>query len=186
MSLEELAKTAAECVQESLDPQQKKTVQIFVDLVSQVGQRSMALDYAVPQDTVKQEVLIRGLSGRLGSLLTYGKPPVQPGLLQVSTITQKGWTLRVYAKNTTYGSISILWKQSIPGHTVRVPSYEQLQRYLDPNQVDTYREFFFDGLGLDISQITGQQSLAVDETRLLEVLDAYAASVKSLITTSRS
>jgi hypothetical protein len=179
VSLEELSDTARDCMDEVFDRQQKSIVKIFVDLVSQSPTSSANVDYVSPGEWIHEEALVRALCDRLENVVV-GKPPVPQGKLQFTTITQRGWTLRVFARNTTYGSISILWKQTIPGQILRVPSVEQLRKYLSAAAVDDYRQFFKERFELDIAQISGQQSLAVVESQLLTHLDAYVAVTEPL------
>jgi hypothetical protein len=179
MSLEELADTARDCMDEVFDRQQRNIVQIFVDLVSQSPTSSASVDYVTPGKWIEEEPFVRALCDRLESVI-IGKPPVTQSKLQFTTITQRGWTLRVFARNTTYGSISILWKQAVPGRILRVPSVEQLRKYLSAAAVDDYRQFFKERFELDIAQISGQQSLAVIEAQLLTHLDAYAVVAEPL------
>jgi hypothetical protein len=182
VSLEELAAVASDCIHEVLDRQQKRIVQIFVDLVSSVPSASSSVDYVDPGEWIHEEPFVLALTSETDSLL-FGKPPVPSGKLQFSTITQRGWTLRVYARNTAYGSISILWKQAIPGQVLRVPSYEQLKKHLRLDAVDSYRSFFRETVELDIAQIAGLQSLPTAESQLIDVIRDYA-TVAGLLATA--
>lgn len=181
VSLEELAEIASDCLQDVLDKQQRKIVQIFVDLVSELGGRASAWDYTPPGDAVREERLVVALSAQLGSALVFGKPPFPPGQLQVSTITQEGWTLRVYARNAN-SSVSVLWKQALNGPTLRLPSYARLIKYLRQDAVDSYRQFFYEGFGLDIKELGEEQSFPVDEAELLRRLDGYVAALRLFLT----
>jgi len=181
VSLEELAEIASTCLNEIIDRQQRKSVQIFVDLVGELGGRASTWDYRVPVDAIKRERFPNHLSLLLGSLLTFGKPPLVPGQAQITTITQQGWSLRVYARNSTYASVSILWKQALKGQTLRVPSSEQLAKYLRLDAAQAYRDFFQGRFGLDIDQLAGLQSLPVDENELLDHLHEYASRVRHFL-----
>jgi hypothetical protein len=156
VSLEELAEIASDCLTEVLDKQQRRNVQIFVELVRELGGRASAWDYTEPGEAIRQEPFITALQSRLGGALRFGKPPIRPGQLQISTITQKGWTLRAHARNASFGSVSVLWNQG--GRALRVPSQEQLAKYLRVEAVGEYRSFFNDRFSLDIGQLAGQRA----------------------------
>jgi hypothetical protein len=133
----------------------------------------------VPNDLVRQEVFLQGLSAELGSALVFAKPPPHPGELLVTTITQKGWTLRAFARYAGFSSVSILWKQS--AKALRVPSFERLSDYFGVEVLDPYRAFFLEHFGSDISQIAGSQSHGIPEDDLIDELDGFANVVRGFL-----
>jgi len=132
---------------------------------------------------VRGRRLVRALSDSLGSLLQYGTPPVTPGTAQVSTITQKGWTLKVYSKAASGGNVTLLWDQAAGREEVRVPSRTRLLRCLptEPDRVERYAALCKD-LGIDIAPLGGAQSLAVAETKVLAEIDRLVACIRDLAT----
>jgi hypothetical protein len=167
LSLEELASVASECLQEILDRQQARNVQIFVDLVSSLARTAVNFDYVTPGDGVLSDGFLVTLHELADDFLVSGKPPVDRGKLMISTISQRGWTLRVQARNS-YSSVSVLWMQFVGTPVIRVPSHEHLARYLSHEAVDSYRAYLLEATGVDINALSGGQNAGVDEARLLE------------------
>ena len=107
LSLEEIADVLSGPRFQGLDRQQTTNVGVFIALVGAMAGRPASFAYADPTEEVRGRRLVRALRDGLGSMLQYGTPPVTPGTAQVSTITQKGWTLKVYSKAASGGNVTL-------------------------------------------------------------------------------
>ena len=184
LSLEAISGALNELFANELDRQQAMNLAVFTTLVrtALVG-GSNAIVYARPGIELRSNVLVQTLINRLGSLVRFGTPPVTPGTAVISTITQKGWTLRVYTKAVPDGSVSLLWDMAAGPRSLRVPSRERLKRCFPtaPELVDQYTALFA-GVGLNLESLSERQNLGLDEASFTPVLDPFADIVRSFAT----
>lgn len=178
--LSEIAEQLA-LLEPQLDQQQTLSAHMLRDLISQLGGKSNNVDYASPAEDFQTEPLLIAIAQRLGDRLIFGKPPPPPGQLVVSTITQKGWTLRVYSKIAAGRSASVLFNQSVGGTSVLIPSSLHLQRYL-PNggAVEEYVAFVRTALQVDLTMLAKDRRASMPESRLVEQADALATHLGAL------
>ena len=183
LSLEEIADVLSGPRFQGLDRQQTTNVGVFIALVGAMAGRPASFAYADPTEEVRGRRLVRALRDGLGSMLQYGTPPVTPGTAQVSTITQKGWTLKVSSKAASGGNVTLFLDQAAGREDVRVPSRTCLLRCLPtaPDRVERYAALCKD-LGIDIAPLGEAQSLAVAETKVLAEIDRLVACVRDLAT----
>lgn len=183
VSLEKIATALNSELSQNLDRQQTTNVGVFTTLVSTLAGYPQMFTYTDPNAEIRNNSLIRALQAHLEDVLQYGAPPVIPGTAQVSTITQKGWTIRVYSKAAKGGSVSLLWDQTMGRSRVRVPSCKRLSRCFPTasTAIESYT-VFFDELGVDIRTLAEAQSQAIDENRLLPVAARLADCIRDLAT----
>jgi len=167
LSLEKIAKKINFEFTDIFDRQQSVNTEVFTNLVNQISKGSNSWNYTEPSEEVQKNHFLIQLGRHLEGIFVYGTPPVKPGTAQVSTITQRGWTVRVYSKIATGGSVSLLWDQSIGKETIRVPSYKRLARCfpLSLDLVENYASFFRK-LGVDTQMISEKQSMSVSQKDL--------------------
>lgn len=163
---------------QGLDRQQSVSIGIFTKLVNVLKSQSRQFNYTDPNEAIRINPLINQLQNHLGFVLQFGVPPIISGVAQVSTITQKGWTIRVYSKVSKSGSVSLMWNQS---NGIRIPSYERLLRCLPSavDAIDGYRALL-QSLGVDIRTISEAQSLLINESLLLSNIVQLAACIRML------
>ena len=181
LELREIA-DAVRQIQSSLDGQQKLHSQVLLDLIGLLAGETAAWNYADPGDRLKQEPLIAALVDRLPGRIIFGVPPFPSGKILLSTITQKGWTLRVHSRvSKTNRSFSVMWNQAAGRGVVRVPSGARLGRYL-PNgdAAEAYAAFLAQAFEVDVSGLREHQSAPVAELELLERSDDFAPLLRTM------
>ena len=99
----------------------------------------------------------------------------------ITTITQSGWTLRVFAAGAKAKSVSIMWDQTSGGEHVRVPSIDTLRQYL-PDAGHTVGEYVnaIERLGVSMWAIKGRGSAAVREHAVVDAMDDLAPIIRRL------
>ena len=175
VQLSEIA-DAVRQIQPRLVAQQRLSAQVLLDLIGLLADKSAAWNYADPGDRLKREPLIAALVERLPDQIIFGVPPLPPGKILLSTITQKGWTLRVHSRaSKTDRSFSVMWNQAVGRGVVRVPSQAWLSRYL-PNgdAAMEYAGFLARAFEVDVSSLRARQSASVPKLGLLERVDDFA------------
>lgn len=182
LSLQEIAVELEEWIPE-LKAQQKISAEIVITLINQKAGKGTSGDYVNPDSRIKSLPMIRMFEKYLGDILEFGTPPVPPGKVLISTTTQKGWTLRVFAPGAMGRSVSLMWDQTLGRGVIRVPSAERLLRCL-PEAGKALRDLkeWMQKLGLDIEKIKGPQSLAVPEQKILAAMDSLAPLIRRLAT----
>jgi len=179
LSLERIAKKIIFELENILDRQQSVNAEVFTNLVNQISKGSTSWNYTEPSAEVQNNQFLLQLATHLEGILVYGTPPVKPGIVQVSTITQRGWTVRVYSKGAKGGSASLLWDQSIGKGIMRVPSYKRLTRCF-PSSLSLVEDYvdFFRKLGVDTKAILENQSMPVMQTNLQDNIISLAVLIK--------
>ena len=174
-----LAEIATEVrrIRPMLDRQQTVSARMLLKLVEVTARKPVSTSYADPDDNLRREPLITALAEWLGDRLIFGTPPVPPGKVLLTTITQKGWTLRLYSPLSQIdSSFSVIWNQAVGRGVLRVPSQASLNRYLPKNGGEVVFVHFLDRtLGVDVSQLPMRGSASVSEEELLEHVDELAA-----------
>ncbi|MGD9890820.1 MAG: hypothetical protein AB7U18_05960, partial [Dehalococcoidia bacterium] len=175
LSLEEIARVVSDTLTETFDHQQMINAGVFTTLVSQMTGSVQPWDYVDPEEIVRHQPLIQALTVHLGHELRFGTPPIAPGTAQVMTITQRGWTIRVFSKAASMGTVAIIWDQSMGRGRIHIPSRDHLARYL-PSAPEAVGDFvsFFASLGLDLTAIAEKQRLAIAEQQLVEAAEPLA------------
>ena len=182
LSLKEIAGELVEWLPE-LNAQQRISADIVITLIDQKADRGAADDYTDPGPQIKSLPIMRMFEQHLGDILKFGTPPVPPGNVLITTITQKGWTLRVFAPGALGKSVSLMWDQSLGRGVIRVPSAERLLRCLP--QADRAISDFnerMQRLGFDLEKIKSPQSVAVPEQTILATIDSLARPIRRLAT----
>jgi hypothetical protein len=179
LSLERITKKINFELENPLDRQQSINSEVFTNLVNQISKGSASWNYVEPSKEVRNNPFILQLGTYLEGILDYGTPPVKPGIAQVSTITQKGWTIRIYSKVAVSRSVSLLWDQSIGRGIIRIPSYARLIRCL-PSSLSLIEDYtsFLRTLGVDIRIITEKQNMPIDESKLQKSIIDLAKIIK--------
>lgn len=144
--------------------------------------RSRATQYVAPGSKIVSLPIMRELSGLIGDVLDFGTK-MTTGKAMVATITQLGWTLRIFSPSVGVRSVSLMWSTNIDRGTIRVPAADKLRRCLPEATIpiDEFRDIMR-GIGVDIETISGLQSLAVAENHMIEVLDQLAPVIRQLAT----
>ena len=185
LGLGEIA-TEVRRIQPKLDGQHGLSARMLLDLIGLSTGKPAPASYIDPEDHLKREPLIVALAERLHDRLIFATPPVQPGKILLSTITQKGWTLRLNSPvSQADRSFSVMWNPSVGGGVVRVPSQSRLDRYLPNNPGTTvFADFLARAVAVNVSQLPDGGSAPVAERELLERVDELAAilTVMSLAT----
>jgi hypothetical protein len=183
VSLEEIAEVVNGPQFQDLDRQQTVHVGVFTALVKDVAGKTTLFAYVHPEDQIRARPIVRELANALGNTLRFGTPPITPGTAQISTITQKGWTLRVFSKAAAGGTVSLMRDQVSSKSEVRLPSRARLERCF-PTAEDRVAAYVspWNELGADLAALGERQSLAVAEKAVLDHLDRVAECVRALAT----
>ena len=181
IQLSEIA-DAVRQIQPRLAGQQRLNAQVLLDLIGLLAGKSGTWNYADPGDGLKQEPLIAALVERLSDQIIFDVPPLPPGKILLSTITQKGWTLRVHSRaSKTDRSFSVMWNHALGRGVVRVPSQAWLSRYLpNGNAATEYMDFLAQAFEVDVSGLRERQSAPVPELGLLERADDFATVLRAM------
>ena len=176
VALEEIAATVRR-IRPTLDDQQAVSARMLLELIELSAGKAASESYADPDDNLRREPLIAALAERLQDRLIFGTPPVPPGKIVLTTITQKGWTLRLYSPvSQADRSFSVMWNQAVGRGMVSVPSHARLERYLpDSGGAGVFVDFLARTVGVDVSQLPDRGSASVPEGELLEHVDDLAA-----------
>lgn len=169
-------------IQPEMDDQATRSAHVVLDLIKLLAGKAQAWNYAEPDDSLRGQPLVAALLDRLPDRLIFGSPPLPPGKIVLSTITQKGWTLRVYShKATTNHSLSVMWNPAVGRGVVRVPSRIRLNRYL-PNGsgASEYGDWLAEAFDAGVATLRERQSAPVQELALLERADDLAAQLREL------
>lgn len=164
-------------IRSGLDEQQAITADMLLKLIELSAGKAASTSYADPEESLRRQPLIAGLAEQLQDRLMFGTPPVPAGKILLSTITQKGWTLRLHSPASQADrSFSVMWNQAVGRGVVSVPAQAALDSYV-PNKdaAAAYGEFLARTAGVDISQLPIRGSASVSEGALLERLDELAA-----------
>ena len=181
LTLGEIAEAVGQ-IEPGLNEQQKRSAQVLLDLIRLLAGKAQAWNYAEPDGRLKQQPLIAALVERLPDRVIFGSPPLLPGNILVSTITQKGWTLRVYSHaSKTDRSFSVMWNQAVGRNIVRVPSWARLSRYL-PNgsAAQDYADWLAEAFEVDVSGLNDRQSAPASELALLERVEDLADRLSTM------
>lgn len=182
LSLEAIALAIREFPPERLDAQQRMHADVFTRLVHDTARKSASTDYINPGAEVVSQPLVQQLQVHLGTTLRPGVPPIVPGEALVTTTTQKGWTLRVFARGAKMGSVALLSDVSIGRKMIRVPARPLLLRCLPAGEeaVDGYVAFL-QKLGVNIATLAKEtDSLPLPEDAMLVHAAELAHHVRAL------
>jgi hypothetical protein len=138
--------------------------------------------YVTPNSEIVTLPIVRELNTLIGDILVFGST-VTRGEALITTITQVGGTLRVFSPSVTGRSVSLMWDTNIARGTIRVPAATKLRRCLPDATIpiNNFRDIMSE-IGVDIEQISGLQSLAVPENRMIEVLGRLTPVIRQLAT----
>jgi hypothetical protein len=164
-----------------LTTQQQANVRVFTQLVDELAGRTVNFDYIVPNEALLEAPLLAVILPHLQDILVLGVPPVRPGQVMVSTVTNKGWTLRVFSLQAQMRSTTLLWDQTPGRGIVRIPARDKLEKYLagDLAAVSGYCDFLRHK-GADVDSVSGTQSLPLAESILCNDAEALATHVRRL------
>ena len=176
VGLEEIA-AAVRRIRPTLDDQEAVSARMLLELIELSAGKAASESYADPDDNLRREPLIAALAERLQDRLIFGTPPVPPGRIVLSTITQKGWTLRLYSPvSQADRSFSVMWSQAVGRGAVSVPSQAWLERSLPNNGGSrVFVDFLARTIRVDVSLLPDRGSVSVPERELLEHVDELAA-----------
>ena len=176
LGLAEIA-IAVRRIRPTLNAQQTVSACMLLELIEASAVKTVSTSYVDPGENLRREPLIAALAERLGDRLIFGTPPVPPGKVLLTTITQKGWTLRLYSPQSKIArSFGVMWNQAVGGGVLRVPSQASLNRYLPNNGgAAVFVHFLTRSVGVDVSQLQERRSESVSEGALLERVDDLAA-----------
>lgn len=184
LSLEEIAEYVDSVLLPILDPQARVTARMLIALVREMVRPIVYASYVVPNAALIAQPLLQTLSQRMGPILRSGGAVIPPGYVQVTTQTQKGWTLRVHAKGNFDRSVSVMWSTSAGSGTVRIPSRSRLERCLGSSDVAEMAIAAYVGFlhrfGLDIGTIGESANLPLDEAPLFSHVDELATYLTAL------
>jgi hypothetical protein len=179
LSLQEIAATVTDMLDE-LDLQQAMNAGVLVQLIAELAHPPQAAQYIEPGDVTRTDPLIAALDQRLPGRLVFGVPPVRPGTVHVGSMSQRGWTIRVYSTIARGHSVQLMNKPT-SAISVRVPARDHLNRYLPlaPQAVDRYSNLMLK-LGLDIGKLGPNEHLPVSEELLLSDVDELVNCMREL------
>ncbi|MDA0771101.1 MAG: hypothetical protein O2821_12915 [Chloroflexi bacterium] len=182
LSLDEISARIVKLKPE-LDSQQLISAEVVTTLIDQKSGTSSSYAYIDPDSEIKNLPIMRMFEEHLGDILEFGTTPVPPGRVVITTGTQKGWTLRVFAREAASKSISLMWDQTLGAEVVRVPSVDHLRRYL-PEAVGTISDFAqaIRELGFDAERVTGRESVPIAARKILAAMDTLAPIIRRLAT----
>lgn len=153
------------------DKQHEMSARVLVDLIDRLASKTQPLNYADPDDAVRRERLVAAVVDRTQDRVTFAGPPL-PGQIWLATITQKGWTLRVYShRSSAERSVSVMWNRAIGRGEVRVPSKERLARLLPSGAAAASYVGWLESFGVNVSALRERQSAPILELALLERVD---------------
>ncbi|HEY1296211.1 MAG TPA: hypothetical protein VGJ60_24295 [Chloroflexota bacterium] len=179
LTLDEISTRVNE-LSEDFDRQQAMNAGVLTQLIAELAGGPTAPQYREPSDRIRQRPLMQELQKRLGSAFEFGIPPVRPGTVQVGSMSETGWTLRVFSSQASGGSVQLM-NRPTNAPLVRIPALEHLRRYLPlaTVAVERYARLMLN-LGIDISKIGGQQHMPVSEEALMADVDELAECVRAL------
>ncbi len=179
LSLETIAREINRTLSDVLNRQQAMCVQVLTKLIASLARKSESIEYTDPIEDIRNQPLLKELQRGLGPILNFGSPPIGRGTALVSTITQRGWTLRVFSKAARMGSVSVFWAQTIGTNQVRFPSYDRLARCLPTElvSVEEYTDLLLE-LGCNIKALSEKQNLAVEESSIITNIDRFTPIIK--------
>ena len=180
LTLEEVVSSIRDLLPD-FDAQAQVAGEMVITLVrAKVGAAGLT-EYTDPDAQLRERPAIRALRDRLGDIIQFGTPPVPQGKLMITTITQSGWTLRVFARGAKDKSVSIMWGQSSGGPNLRVPSIDKLRQYL-PDAGQTVGEYgsAIERLGVRMGPIKWAGSAAVPEQAVVDAIDDLAPIIRRL------
>lgn len=182
LSLDEISARVGELKPE-LDPQQLISAEAVTTLIDQEAGTGSSYAYVDPDSEIKNSPIMRMLEEHLGDILEFGTTPVPPGRVVITTGTQKGWTLRIFAREAASKSISLMWDQTLGANVIRVPSADHLRKYL-PEAGEAIGDFSkaIRGLGFDIERVRGRESVPVAEQKIMVAMDSLAPLIRRLAT----
>ena len=175
LSLDQIAAFLAGPMKAKLTRQQKKAVEVLTLLIAQCKHDESKQEYTEPGQDLASLNLLELLRERLGDAFCVGTPPPKTGQIQFSTITQKGWTLRVYAPGAKMRSVNLLRCHGVGSGLLHVPSEKLLRRCL-PSRKAALKEYsqYWRTLGADHTRLRERQSARVDEASVIERVDDLA------------
>ena len=181
LSLGEIADGVRQ-LQPEVDEQQKISAQVLLDLIEQRAGKTETWNYADPEKGLRQEPLIAEMAARLPNRIIFGTPPLLPGNVLVSTISQKAWTLRVYSHaSKTDRSVSVMWNPAVGRGVVRVPSQALLSRCLPKREAAAeYASWLAKEFEVDVASLEEGESAPVSERSLLERADELATLLEAM------
>ncbi|MDE2837249.1 MAG: hypothetical protein OXL97_07040 [Chloroflexota bacterium] len=163
-------------IQAVLSDQQAISARMLLELIEASANRPEPQSYTTPDDNLRREPLIASLAERLSDRLIFGVPPVPRGKILLTTITQKGWSMRLYSPVSQAGrSLGVMWNQAAGGGELRVPSQARLHQYL-PNNSGTqmFVDFIARTAGVDVSPLPDSGHAPIPEQQVLEHIDELA------------
>ncbi|MBI5288199.1 MAG: hypothetical protein HY873_04435 [Chloroflexi bacterium] len=178
LSLQELASFVQSM---RLTEQARANASVFVAIVNQLAGQRSRFDYIAPDLSLRDAPLIASLLAHIDDILDIGVPPVTRGRVMLSTVTNRGWTLRVYSDPAGMKSTTLLWDQSLGRGTIRLPAKDKLEQLLnrDFDAVHDYCDFL-KRCGADVSTISGARSLGINESLLCSRAEALAVHIRRL------
>jgi hypothetical protein len=165
----------------SLTPQQEANVEVFTTLVNQLAGQRQRFDYIMPDLSLRDAPLVAAVIPHIEDIFDVGVPPVRRGRVMLSTVANGGWTLRVYSEVAGMRSTALMWDQSLGRGTIRLPAQDKLMNLLG-HDADAVRDYcdFLRRKGADVSRVSGQRSLAIDESVLCDDAEALAVHIRRL------
>ena len=179
LSLQEIAAAVTD-MSDGLDLQQAMNAGVLVQLIAELAHPPQAAQYIEPSDTIRMDPLIRALEQRLPGMIVFGIPPVRPGTVHVGSMSQSGWTIRVYSTEAAGRSVQLM-NRPTNAIAVRIPAQRHLEHYLPlaPQAVHRYSELML-GLGIDLSKLKAREHLPISEELLLSKIDELVSCIREL------
>jgi hypothetical protein len=119
--------TAVTEMSDELDLQQAMNAGVLVQLIAELAHPPQAAQYVEPSEAIRMDPLISALEQRLPGILVFGIPPVRPGTVHVGSMSQRGWTIRVYSTKAGARSVQLMNKPT-SAIAVRIPARLHLDR----------------------------------------------------------
>ena len=185
LSLEEIANYLDG--QTDFPPQTEINVQYLRDQIRQaLGEHSQSSQRANVSDKMRKHPLVVELRKRLGNKLVFTTGRVMIGYLKADTVSEEGFSLRVYSTQAANRELSVMNITS-GRQEIGFPSLPKLEKYLPDHhhEIDAYTSVL-DSMGLDISKYSEKRRPSRLLKTVLGKLDELVPCLEALADHPRS
>jgi hypothetical protein len=174
LSLKEVSEKLDSAFAEQFDNQHRVHADMFRRLAEDLVVSGRHYERVEPGAAIRDRPLFQALADRLGDRLQFSKEAVPIGVVQVSTMVEPGWTIRVFSNSSEEKSIRVI--QNTAGRGPRVSSAEHLTTRLPPKAAEAIQALneVCAALGADPRSVGGLATVAVPEQGLLAHVDRLA------------
>lgn len=132
---------------------------------------------------MRNTYIIRALYEKIGEQHILDKESDRPekGKLLLNTVGEGGFSLRVFARNSTSGTFSLMWRTG-GRNTIYFPAHVKMKKYIANKQfVDDYTNLLFAMGCTDIKEIGERQSTSLSISKVEANLPELISCFKMLV-----